>query len=93
MKHTYLKNVATLKLDVEKCTGCGRCTEVCPHRVFTLQGGKALITDLDHCMECGACTRNCPAHAIEVTPGTGCVYAVIKSWLGKLLGRPETGEC
>jgi len=34
MKHKYLKNVVTLQLSVEKCIGCGRCAEVCPHGVF-----------------------------------------------------------
>ena len=50
MKH--LKNVATLKLDEEKCTGCGLCVTVCPHEVFTIVEGKAHIIDLDACMEC-----------------------------------------
>lgn len=93
MKHKYLSNVATLKLYEEKCVGCGRCTEVCPHNVFHIHDRKASIIDLDSCMECGACAKNCPARAIEVTPVTGCVYAVIKSWKNKLLGRPDTGEC
>ena len=39
----YLKDVATLELDIEKCIGCGRCVEVCPHGVFTIVDGKALI--------------------------------------------------
>ena len=30
MKHRYLKNVATLRLSIENCIGCGRCAEVCP---------------------------------------------------------------
>lgn len=40
MKHIYLKNVATLRLSAEKCIGCGRCTEVCPHRVFSVNEKK-----------------------------------------------------
>ncbi|NLK72765.1 MAG: 4Fe-4S binding protein, partial [Clostridiales bacterium] len=28
MKNKYLKNVCTLKLDSDKCVGCGRCIEV-----------------------------------------------------------------
>lgn len=32
----YLPNVVTLEIDHAKCTGCGACLEVCPHRVFQL---------------------------------------------------------
>jgi len=81
MKHRYLKNVATLRLSAEKCIGCGRCSEVCPHRVFSMKEKKARIVDKDLCMECGACARNCPANAIIVDTGVGCAAAVIKGWL------------
>ncbi len=27
----YLKDVVTLELDSDKCTGCGLCTHVCGH--------------------------------------------------------------
>ena len=40
----YLKDVVTLNLDSSRCTGCGRCMEVCPHSVFTLRDGKAAIS-------------------------------------------------
>jgi NAD-dependent dihydropyrimidine dehydrogenase PreA subunit len=81
MKHRYLKNVAALKLKAEKCNGCGRCIEVCPHKVFDLRDGKSEIIDKDGCMECGACAKNCPFNAIEVKPGVGCAYAIIMGWL------------
>ena len=80
-KHRYLKNVATLKVDKEKCIGCGKCTEVCPHKVFELKARKAEIIEIDACMECGGCAINCPSKAIEVKQGVGCVYAVIMGWL------------
>lgn len=81
MKNKYLKNVAVLKLMTEKCTGCGRCMEVCPHKVFDLKKGKSEIIDRNACMECGACAKNCPFNAIEVNPGVGCASAIIKGWL------------
>ncbi|HBC93097.1 MAG TPA: ferredoxin [Pelotomaculum sp.] len=81
MKHRYLKDVSTLKIDLEKCTGCGMCIEVCPHRVFTLNNSKAEIIDQDSCMECGACVKNCPFNALEVKPGVGCAAAIIRGWL------------
>lgn len=81
MNNKYLKNVSTLKLDTDKCTGCGRCIEVCPHNVFELTSGKSIITDEDLCMECGACAKNCPSNALDVKQGVGCAYAVIMGWL------------
>jgi len=80
MRLRYLKNTATLAFDADRCTGCGRCTEVCPHGVFDMPGEKAKITDKDLCMECGACAMNCPAGAIGVNAGVGCAAAIIMSW-------------
>jgi len=80
MKHKYLKNVTTLTFDADKCIGCGRCTEVCPHGVFDIDEKKVRIADRDSCMECGACSMNCPVGAIEVSAGTGCAVAIILSW-------------
>jgi NAD-dependent dihydropyrimidine dehydrogenase PreA subunit len=79
----YLKNVVTLALDEEKCTGCGMCIMVCPHAVLSLNNGHALIETRDACMECGACALNCPFEAITVQSGVGCAAAVINSALGR----------
>ena len=77
----YLKDVVTLEMDEEKCTGCGICVEVCPHRVLEMTNGRAAIVRRDECMECGACATNCPAEAISVAAGVGCAAAVISSAL------------
>jgi NAD-dependent dihydropyrimidine dehydrogenase PreA subunit len=77
----YLEGVATLELATERCTGCRRCTEVCPHGVFTMKGRKAQVVDFDACMECGACALNCPAAAITVDSGVGCASGMINEWL------------
>ena len=89
MKFRYLKNVVTLKLDQERCNGCGLCLEVCPQDVFTLNRKVSVISDHDACMECGACARNCPSQAISVRAGVGCAYAVLMDKLnikGKCCG-------
>ena len=39
----YLKDVVTLKLDLEKCTGCGMCLLVCPQAVLSMTNGTAEI--------------------------------------------------
>jgi len=90
MKHRYLANVVTLRFDAEKCTGCGRCMEVCPHGVFDKVEGKVRVVDRDLCIECGACALNCPASAIEVDAGTGCAAAIIMSWF---TGKEPTCGC
>ena len=95
MKHKYLDDVATLSLSPDKCVGCGKCMETCPHGVFEVENGKAAIFDRNSCMECGACARNCPTGAVSVNAGVGCAYAVIWGWLTR--NEPscgcESGEC
>jgi ferredoxin len=85
-KLIYLRDVVTLKLDGEKCTGCGRCLEVCPHEVLAMNSTHIFIRNRDACMECGACSRNCPFDAISVQAGVGCAAAVINSMLGRTDG-------
>ncbi len=92
----YLRDVVTLKLDENKCTGCGMCLDVCPHEVFTMNEKHVTIQNRDACMECGACSKNCPVDAIFVQSGVGCAAAVINSMLGKNNAAcscgPETGR-
>jgi NAD-dependent dihydropyrimidine dehydrogenase PreA subunit len=86
----YLKNVTTLQLNAQQCIGCGICTEICPHRVLTIENKKAKIIDLDRCMECGGCAKNCPTSAITVRAGVGCAAAVIFS---PLMGKKGGCSC
>ena len=79
----YLKDVVTLRLDEEQCTGCGMCLMVCPHAVLGMNNGHARIENRDACMECGACAQNCPTDAVTVTSGVGCAAAVINTALGR----------
>jgi ferredoxin len=80
----------SLKYYPERCINCKRCTQVCPHAVFT--EGKDLV-DLAlpaACMECGACALNCPVQAIEVQSGVGCAWAMIGA---ALRGKNMDTEC
>ena len=88
MKFRYFKS-NTLSLNSDKCTGCGRCIEVCPHEVFELENRKARVKDIGACMECGACMKNCSFAAITVDTGTGCAQAILAS--GKKGGKVECG--
>nr|MBC7245566.1 4Fe-4S binding protein [Chloroflexota bacterium] len=92
----------TLEYDVQLCIGCGLCSEVCPHGVFGLDSGVAVLLRADDCMECGACQLNCPTGAIKVDSGVGCAAAMIyaalkgkrKQWLGAALCcEPAQSSC
>ncbi|MDI6801371.1 MAG: mercury methylation ferredoxin HgcB [Thermodesulfovibrionales bacterium] len=93
----YLSNVTSLQYIPEKCAGCGRCVDVCPHSVFVMKDKKAEVIDKDLCMECGACALNCEFGAITVDSGVGCASAIINSMIygGEpscdCSGSPSTG--
>jgi MinD superfamily P-loop ATPase len=65
----YTKDVNRLipKVDVEKCSGCGRCAEVCQYHAIVVLGGKTLVFP-ELCHGCGSCTLECPENAITEIP-------------------------
>jgi UDP-glucose 4-epimerase len=56
----------TVKVDPEKCVGCGTCLDVCCFVGRDIVGGKAVI-DQERCLGCGRCERVCPNDAISIT--------------------------
>ncbi|MHB1393529.1 MAG: mercury methylation ferredoxin HgcB [Clostridia bacterium] len=92
MENKYIKDVSTLKLDSEKCIGCGICADVCPHQILVINNGKAAVTDKDMCMECGACAKNCPTSAISVECGVGCAIAILNGLFRKSSPTCESGS-
>ncbi|MFX0100681.1 MAG: ATP-binding protein [Candidatus Hodarchaeota archaeon] len=68
-------------IDVEKCTGCGMCGEVCPFGL-PVQGDdkKYRIERPELCTDCSACSRNCPEQAIIMMEkkGCGCLWDVAR---------------
>lgn len=55
-----------ITIDIERCTGCGACLEVCPTGALYLVDGKAAV-DNALCRECEACLGVCPTEAISLT--------------------------
>jgi ferredoxin len=79
----YLAAGVTLVLDLDRCTGCGACVPVCPHRVLAVEDRKVRAVVRGACIECGACMTNCPAEAIAVRRGVGCAAALANRVLGR----------
>jgi len=67
----YIKNVAKIEIDSDKCIGCRACINVCPHAVISINENIAFLANKDRCIECGACSKNCPTKAIDVESGVG----------------------
>ena len=55
-----------IKIDLEKCDGCGTCVDICPVEVFEIRDEKSVIVNLDECLVCMVCETECPNNAIEV---------------------------
>jgi len=52
-----------MQVDLERCTGCGDCLDVCPVEAISMNNGKAWI-DSETCLACEACAQVCPIDAI-----------------------------
>jgi ferredoxin len=51
------------QVDIEQCSACETCIEVCPSEAISMVDGHAFI-DQDECLECGVCIDECPEGAI-----------------------------
>ena len=55
-------------IDVDRCKGCGLCTNVCPVNILALSPDAfnakgyhpVVVTDAEKCIGCASCARICP---------------------------------
>jgi Pyruvate/2-oxoacid:ferredoxin oxidoreductase delta subunit len=59
-----LRNI--VKIDEEKCTGCGQCVNACAEGAIEIINGKAKLVSDIYCDGLGACLGKCPEDAITV---------------------------
>ncbi len=55
-----------VKIDEEKCNGCGKCVTACAEGAIKLINGKAKLVSETYCDGLGACLGHCPMDAITV---------------------------
>ncbi|MDY6877261.1 MAG: ATP-binding protein [Chloroflexota bacterium] len=74
------------KVDLEKCTYCGRCAEVCQYHAIAVVGEKVLVFP-ELCHGCGSCSLNCPTEAIH--EALDVIGTIERGWAGL---PPALGE-
>ena len=59
------KAISKIKIDPEKCKGCGLCQRSCPVSAIKGEGRDIREIDQEKCIKCGTCLSNCPFKAIS----------------------------
>lgn len=54
-----------IRIDEEKCNGCGRCVSACAEGAIEIVDGKARLVSETYCDGLGACLGKCPQDAIS----------------------------
>ncbi len=54
-----------IKIDEDKCIGCGACADACHEGAIEMINGKAKLTREDYCDGLGDCLPACPTDAIS----------------------------
>jgi ferredoxin len=55
-----------IRIDEEKCNGCGVCVPACAEGALKIVGGKAKLISDKYCDGLGACLGECPQEAITI---------------------------
>jgi ferredoxin len=63
-KKKILRDV--IRIDEEKCDGCGLCVNACVEGAIQLVNGKAKLVSESYCDGLGACIGHCPQDAITI---------------------------
>jgi len=61
-----MKQMNSVIIDKEKCTGCEQCCKDCVSGVLSIKDGKAVVLS-DRCLKCGHCIAICPKGAVSMS--------------------------
>lgn len=59
------KALSKIKIDAEKCKGCGLCQRNCPVQAIEGEAREKRRINEDKCIKCGTCINTCPFQAIN----------------------------
>lgn len=59
--------MALLKIDRDKCVGCGACVDACPFGALSMVDDTIEVSEA--CTACGACLLSCPMHVLSLVKG------------------------
>ncbi|MBR5429160.1 MAG: 4Fe-4S binding protein [Firmicutes bacterium] len=63
-----------IRIDEEKCSGCGACAAACHEGAIAMVDGKARLTREDYCDGLGDCLPACPVGAISFEEREAAAY-------------------
>jgi NADH-quinone oxidoreductase subunit F len=60
------KGLFQLRIDPDRCIGCGQCLGECPSSAISGEKKKTHVLDTAKCIQCGICREICPTNAVRV---------------------------
>lgn len=82
-----------IKIDEDKCNGCGACAAACHEGAIQMINGKARLTREDYCDGLGDCLPACPTNAITFEEREAPAYNEAAVQAAKLKKQGGTLPC
>ena len=82
-----------IKIDENKCNGCGACAKACHEGAIQIVNGVAKLTREDYCDGLGDCLPACPTNAISFEVREAPAYDEAAVLRAKAQASPCSGGC